>query len=62
MPVVSSRVLEFGRLLGHLVVGLFRSRRALVLENFALPHQLGVALRTNPHPRIRRRDRMLWVL
>jgi hypothetical protein len=27
----------------------------------ALRHQLGVALRTNPHPRIRRRDRILWV-
>jgi hypothetical protein len=46
---------------GHLVAGLFKSRRALVLENLALRQQLGVALRTNPHPRIRRRDRMLWV-
>lgn len=60
-PLVSSRMLEFGRLLGHLVAGLFKSRRALVLENLALRHQLGVALRISPHPQVRRRDRMLWV-
>src|SRR6266571_919222 len=37
------------------------SRRELRLENLALRHQLQVALRTNPHPRLRRRDRVLWV-
>lgn len=39
----------------------FRSRCDLVLENLVLRHQLGVALRTNPTPRLRRRDRVLWV-
>jgi putative transposase len=42
------------------VVG-FRSRRDLVLENLVLRHQLQVALRTNPTPRLNRRDRVLWV-
>src|SRR5713226_4835083 len=37
------------------------SRRDLMLENLALRHQLQVALRTNPHPRLRPRDRALWV-
>src|SRR6266581_9142312 len=43
-----------------LLVGL-GSRRELLLENLALRHQLQVALRTNPHPRLRPRDRVLWV-
>jgi len=38
-----------------------RSRRDLMLENPALRHQLQVALRTNPHPRLRPRDRVIWV-
>ncbi len=37
------------------------SRRELMLENLALRHQLQVALRTNPDPRLRPRDRALWV-
>jgi len=37
------------------------SRRELMLENLALRHQLQVALRRNPHPRLRTRDRVLWV-
>ena len=32
-----------------------------MLENLALRHQLQVALRRNPHPRLRTRDRVLWV-
>ena len=38
-----------------------RSRRDLTLENLALRHQLQVALRRNPHPRLQNRDRVLWV-
>jgi hypothetical protein len=38
-----------------------RSRRDLALENLVLRHQLQVALRTNPHPRLRARDRVLWL-
>jgi hypothetical protein len=37
------------------------SRRELMLENLALRHQLQVALRTNPRPRLQPRDRVLWV-
>ena len=38
-----------------------RSRRDLTLENLTLRHQLQVALRRNPHPRLQDRDRVLWV-
>ena len=33
----------------------------LLLENLALRHQLQVLLRSNPRPRLRNRDRILWV-
>ena len=49
------------RLLLHALIVGFRSRRELVLENLVLRHQLQVALRTNPSPRLRHRDRILWV-
>jgi hypothetical protein len=39
-----------------------RTRRALVLENLALRHQLAVLQRTAPRPRLRTSDRLLWVL
>ena len=39
-----------------------RTRRALVLENLALRHQLAVLHRTAPRPRLRPSDRLLWVL
>ncbi len=39
----------------------FRSRREVALENLVLRHQLQVALRTNPAPRLRSPDRVLWV-
>jgi transposase InsO family protein len=42
-------------------VAAIRSRRDLALENLVLRHQLQVALRTNPHPRLRAPDRVLWV-
>lgn len=38
-----------------------RSRRDVALENLVLRHQLQVALRTNPTPRLRGHDRVLWV-
>ena len=37
------------------------SRRDLALENLVLRHQLQVALRNNPSPRLTNRDRVLWV-
>ena len=39
-----------------------RSRRGLVLENPALRHQLAVLQRAAPRPRLRRTDRLFWVL
>ena len=39
-----------------------RTRRALVLENLALRHQLAGLQRTAPRPRLRRFDRLVWVL
>jgi len=43
------------------VLGGFRSRRDVALENLVLRHQLQVALRTNPTPRLGDPDRVLWV-
>src|SRR5262249_43083731 len=40
---------------------LLRTRRALVLENLALRHQLAVLQRTAPRPRLRPADRLFWV-
>jgi hypothetical protein len=42
-------------------LALFRAHRDLVLENAVLRHQLAVALRSNPKPRLRQRERILWV-
>jgi putative transposase len=39
-----------------------RTQRVLVLENLALRHQLAVLQRAVPRPRLRRSDRLLWVL
>jgi len=39
-----------------------KSRRALVLENLALRHQLDVLKRKAKKPRLKNRDRVLWVV
>ena len=39
-----------------------QSHRALVLENLALRHQLDVLKRNTKTPRLRNRDRVLWVI
>src|SRR5215831_4864392 len=41
---------------------MLRTRRDLVLENLALRHQLAVLQRAAPRPRLRRSDRLFWVL
>jgi putative transposase len=48
-------------LLGTLRV-LLRDRHALLVENLLLRHQLAVALRARPRPRLRRRDRLFWTV
>ncbi len=42
--------------------GFFRSRASLALENLALRQQLAVLRRSAKRPRLRPRDRLLWVL
>jgi hypothetical protein len=39
-----------------------RGRHALALEHLLLRQQLAVALRARPRPRLRRRDRVFWVV
>jgi hypothetical protein len=53
----------------HLVFALWRFVRAflvrravLVAENLALRQQLALSLRDRPKPRLRRRDRLFWVV
>jgi transposase InsO family protein len=41
---------------------LLRDRRALLVENLLLRQQLAVALRARPRPRLRRRDRLFWIV
>jgi putative transposase len=45
-----------------LVTILFASRAELAAENLALRHQLGVLGRSVKRPRLRKRDRIFWVL
>jgi hypothetical protein len=52
---------ELFLLVGRRFVAAGRSRWDLALENLVLRHQLQVALRTNPRPRLRGPDRILWV-
>ena len=54
-------MLELLLLAVPIFVAAFRSRRDIALENLVLRHQLQVALGTNPHPRLRTQDRVLWV-
>jgi hypothetical protein len=44
------------------VLRVLRTRRALVLENLALRHQLAVLQRTAARPRLRPCDRLFWVV
>jgi putative transposase len=54
-----------GAMITLILTGLLRgvrTRRALVLENLALRQQLAVLQRTAARPRLRRSDRLFWVL
>ena len=46
----------------RLLVSVFRSRRSLALENFALRHQLYVLQRPRSRIPLKKRDRLLWVV
>jgi putative transposase len=50
------------RLLPVPVIRFFRSRRDLLLENFALRQQLAVLKRRHSHPRLAVTDRLFWVI
>jgi hypothetical protein len=41
---------------------LLRDRHSLVVENLLLRQQLAVALRARPRPRLRRGDRLFWIM
>jgi len=43
------------------LLGAFRPRRDLLLENLALPHQLTVLSRNAKKPRFGNPDRLLWI-
>jgi hypothetical protein len=55
------RVLSLLFLLLRSILVALRSRREVTLENLVLRHQLQVALRTNPSPRLTNPDRLFWV-
>ena len=62
-PVLyASRLLDFLRLLLNGLGGLLRDRQNLVVENLILRHQLAVAPRSRPRPKLRTRDKLLWIL
>jgi transposase InsO family protein len=54
-------VLGFPLMLIRVLIDCCRSRQDLALENLVLRHQLEVLLRRKAKPRLRNRDRILWV-
>ena len=54
-------MIELFKLVLCLVRSLLRPDAELILENLALRHQLQIALRPHPRPRLSNRDRFLWV-
>ena len=61
-PWNTALVLCLVKLLPVPVIVFFRSRRDLLLENFALRQQLAVLKRRGPRPRMAVSDRLFWVL
>jgi putative transposase len=55
-------MIEILRWVGMLLVAVLRDRRHVALENLALRQQLGVLKRKKRVPRLRRKDRVFWVL
>lgn len=54
-------MLEPFQILLQTLARLFRKRHDLVVENLLLRHQLKVALRSRPRPRLKARDRFFWL-
>jgi hypothetical protein len=54
-------MIELFKLVFSLVRSIFRPDAELILENLGLRHQLQIALRSHPRPRLGNRDRFLWV-
>ena len=55
-------VLDWWSLFVGIVLASLKGRRAVVVEDLLRRQQLSVAVRAQPHPRIRRRDRLFWVV
>jgi hypothetical protein len=55
-------MLELLMLLLGVLPAALRSHRELVLENLLLRHQLAVAVRPRRRPRLRTRDKLLWLV
>jgi hypothetical protein len=55
-------MIEILRWLGILIRAAVRERRDLALENLALRQQLAVLKRRKRVPRLRRKDRLFWVV
>jgi putative transposase len=55
-------MIETLRWLGILIRAALRERRDLALENLALRQQLGVLQRRKGVPRLKRKDRVFWVV
>ena len=55
-------MLELVSLILSTLARLFRRRHELVVENLLLRHQLQVALRSQPRPHLKTRDRFFWLL
>src|SRR5215831_12697557 len=55
-------MIEILRWLAILIVAALRERGDLALENLALRQQLGVLRRNKGVPRLRRKDRVFWVV
>jgi hypothetical protein len=61
-PWNTALVLCLVKLLPVPVIVFFRSRRDLLLENFALRQQFAVLKRRDPRPRVAVSDRLFWVI
>ena len=55
-------MIETLRWLAIFIIAALRERRDLVLENLALRQQLGVLKRRKGVPRLKRQDRLFWVV